>query len=388
MVKNLISMYFDKYFESFQTLQIADLSNIVEDNDQTFLYNNILQSQVEANRAINLSYTKYNVNLDFKNILFSGNKATVNALMSCDYAYSTTPDQKSAMYNIEYNFELSKINSQWKITSIDSNFNEYDYFKNQVGEKQKKGLSKRQAITETKKERSDNIKITIDYLKGNPLIKPNNEKQNKTTFSTMSVSVSYNKWLAVNWAQRFATAPNESRFFYTAGTNDCTNFVSQCVWAGYGGYVEGNDTQTKTNISNKFRMINVYPSGWYGGAIGGGGTPAWESVVSLWNYATPVHSSGPNATGYNNNQPYYNYLPNQIYLGEVLQFRNGSTGDYTHSVIVTYSKDSNNSYYSDILVSQHSDNLWNRNLWELIQNKGGNSCYMRDMTFKSASFAS
>ena len=81
----------------------------------------------------------------------------------------------------------------------------------------------------------------------------------------------------------------------------------------------------------------------------------------------------------------YDFAPSRIYLGEVLQFRNiDSSSVYTHSVYVTVSNNTSNQYYNEILVTQHSDNMVNRNLWELILNKGGNSCYMRDIAFTDA----
>ena len=54
--------------------------------------------------------------------------------------------------------------------------------------------------------------------------------------------------------------------------------MSQCIWTGYGGYVEGNDAQTKSNITNRVRMV---PSIWQAGAVGGGETSDWETVGSL-----------------------------------------------------------------------------------------------------------
>ncbi|AFM01237.1 hypothetical protein Desde_2937 [Desulfitobacterium dehalogenans ATCC 51507] len=191
--------------------------------------------------------------------------------------------------------------------------------------------------------------------------------------------------LARNWAHRFAELGESDRFFYTACGNDCTNFVSQCIWAGYGGYIEGNDTQTKNNIFNRVRMVNNV---WQAGAIGGGGVPNWENATNLWNYVTTNTGDGPRATGANNNQPYYNLPPSSIYYGNALQIRSGSSGEYAHSVFVTYSLDSSTTEYNQVLVSQHTYDKYNRNLWELITAWGGNNCYIRKMSFNSANFSS
>lgn len=161
--------------------------------------------------------------------------------------------------------------------------------------------------------------------------------------------------------------------------------MSQCVWVAYGGYVEGNDAQTKKNISNRVRMVNNI---WQTGAPGGGGVPYWENAPKFWTYVTTNTGNGPKATGTNNGNPYYNLSPSSIYYGNVIQKRNGSSGDYEHSVFVTYSLDSKTEYYDQVLVSQHGGQAYNRNLWELITNGGGNNCYLRKMSFNSANFSS
>jgi len=109
----------------------------------------------------------------------------------------------------------------------------------------------------------------------------------------------------------------------------------------------------------------------------GGGVPNWENVENLWSYATTNTGNGPRATGLNNTQPYYNLSPSSIYYGNILQIRTGSSGDYTHSVFVTYSLDSSTTEYNQVLVSQYSYDKYNRNLWELITSWGGNNCYIR-----------
>lgn len=74
----------------------------------------------------------------------------------------------------------------------------------------------------------------------------------------------------------------------------------------------------------------------------------------------------------------------EIVTGQVLQFRNGSSGPYAHSVYVS---GGTNDSYANIKVNQHTENA-QRTLDEVIRGFGSNSCYMRQLVFKTANFDS
>jgi len=376
-IKNTISSYFNSYFNSLQTLEIPNYDNIILENNNTKLYSAMNELQVEQNKLANLSYQNIKINLEFTDIKIDKNNAEVKVLLNCDYNYSSTPNAKSSIAGIEYRFNLINNNSKWLINNIDSNWEIFDLFKEKLS---KNMISNRSALTSydndsntinnIKNELINAAKDTIKYLSGNKDA-GNSEKELNTNINTFrSSSYSYNEYDGVNYALTYGASPNPN-FYYVEG-NDCTNFVSQVLRAAYGGDNSG--------ISQQSRMS----SNWYGGS--GGGSYAWESVEGLWDQVVNNYpGNGPNGTGYNNNSPYYDFAPSRIYLGEVLQFRNiDSSSVYTHSVYVTVSNNTSNQYYNEILVTQHSDNMVNRNLWELILNKGGNSCYMRDIAFTDA----
>lgn len=95
-------------------------------------------------------------------------------------------------------------------------------------------------------------------------------------------------------------------------------------------------------------------------------------------------ATGPKATGKNNNGVWSNISCTEIVTGQVLQFRNGSSGPYTHSVYVS---GGTNDSYANIKVNQHTENA-QRTLDEVIRGFGSNSCYMRQLVFKTANFDS
>ncbi len=210
-------------------------------------------------------------------------------------------------------------------------------------------------------------------------------------------SYSYSASTGASYAQKYAKADSDDRLFYTvsATSNDCTNFVSQCVWAAYGGYDSSSISTTQNNISSKKRMVSSsdYSQGWYAGT--GGGSANWEQVNKFYDYVTSSKTYGPNGTGINNGakwSSYPNYY-NSVPIGTVIQFRKSSDTEYQHSVYASSvtenpTPDSTYGYFKTVLVSYHSTDTLNRSLMELIVAYGGSSCYMRGISFSSASFSS
>lgn len=169
---------------------------------------------------------------------------------------------------------------------------------------------------------------------------------------------------------------NRNTSFYDAGL-DCTNFVSQCIWAGYGGWMPTMDDSTMvSNITSKVRMTST----WYGGQ--GGGSPAWEQVDKLWDYVVGNTGNGPKAYGYNSGGHYSEILPIDICVGDVLQ-KSSNGSDYTHSMYVISTVGGSDPLYSEIVIAQHTSNTTKTLAEALI-----NATYMRHMQFMYNTFDS
>lgn len=56
---------------------------------------------------------------------------------------------------------------------------------------------------------------------------------NDSNVTTLSSSYNYIASWGVQYAQAYGSTPNSN--FYSV-SSDCINFVSQCVWAAYGGW--------------------------------------------------------------------------------------------------------------------------------------------------------
>lgn len=114
----------------------------------------------------------------------------------------------------------------------------------------------------------------------------------------------YDPNAAVEYALLYTEGKNPD--FYDIGdwTGNCANFISQCVWAGFGkGHMD---------------------SQWWGGDSG---TPAWENVNYLWSYITGgTGLRGEVFTG-----------ADSLRKGDIVQLRSLSDPDedrYTHTMLV------------------------------------------------------
>ncbi len=304
--------------------------------------------------------------------------AEVALVADVDYHYKSSPEVESGIYNVAYQLRLRRTGSSWRIVGIDSDFDGYRVLKEDVSEGIRAGRSFDDSFGAVKRRRNDALAGLVGEVKRSAADADVSMLESEAVVLAAS-SYAYYIPRGVNYANRFAPDSAPRWFYYVSG-GDCTNFVSQCVWAAYGGYVEGNDTQSKANITNKVRMV---PNVWHGGT--GGGMSNWESVSSFWTYAISSKTVGPKATGFNNNQKYTSMSSSDLVVGDVLQVRNGSSGSYGHSVYVSRF-DNTKSGWSRWFVCQHTSDLKDRALTDVINSWGGSNCYMRRLRFGTASF--
>ena len=209
---------------------------------------------------------------------------------------------------------------------------------------------------------------------------------------TKSVTVSYDRAAAVAYAMRFAEVANNG-IFKSMGL-DCTNFVSQCMWSGYGGtkgYYLDDTAALKARVAANYRQTST----WYGRNADSPyqyGSGAFIRVVDFWDYVTTNTGDGPRATGYNNNKV-WRQLTVVPRTGDILQVYSTAKGRYSHSVIVTQVKSTsltvNNKdmWRNNIIVSQHTPKELNRTLGNLINAYGDANCKIRLIRPKSATFS-
>lgn len=151
----------------------------------------------------------------------------------------------------------------------------------------------------------------------------------------MLVTMEYRRERAVEYAERWAFSRNPLFENYTGIGGDCTNFVSQAIYAG----------SCVMNYTPTFGWYYVSPTN---------RAPAWTGVEYFYNFMTTNTGVGPFATETNVG----GLLP-----GDVIQLARTGTGDageenctFYHSLLVTGADE------SGYLVAAHSDDVLNRPL--------------------------
>jgi hypothetical protein len=164
----------------------------------------------------------------------------------------------------------------------------------------------------------------------------------------------YNPETATAYARTYALysrLPQESRLFYYSTGNDCANFISQCVWAGYGGWLEGTDPKTvEENRARITSHVRMAPFIWYGSADFSGSV-RWCRVVEFYSYVVSSKDFGPRASLIAEGD-WKSISPRAIREGDVLQLvvQSYIPGRYGHSLYVT----KGGRTWDDILICCHS----------------------------------
>lgn len=146
--------------------------------------------------------------------------------------------------------------------------------------------------------------------------------------------VAYDRAAAVDYAHRWAFGRNPAYFVFDELGGDCTNFASQCLYAGTG-------------------VMNFTPDyGWYY-IDAADRAPAWTGVPYFWNFLTrTVSSPGPFGVPVS---------PAFLRPGDFVQIRFSTSGEvFAHTPVVVavgypVTADS-------ILVAAHSNDADNRPL--------------------------
>ena len=137
----------------------------------------------------------------------------------------------------------------------------------------------------------------------------------------------YDRTLVYDYAKTWSFSRNPNYYDFSTLGGDCTNFCSQCIFAG-------------APVMNYTKTL-----GWYFLSLNNR-APSWTGVEQLYNFLVSNKESGPFA------------VPcelTEVKVGDVVQLGNFN-GDFYHSPIVTAVIDNN------VYVGAHSNDAFNRNL--------------------------
>ena len=133
--------------------------------------------------------------------------------------------------------------------------------------------------------------------------------------------IQYDRYAAVYYARRWAFGRNPAFYDFENIGGDCTNFASQCIYAGC-------------------RVMNYTPTyGWYYISLERR-APAWTGVEYLRNFLVTNRSVGPYGE---------EVSKDAVMPGDIVQFGD-STGRFYHSPVVVAT-------YPQILLAAHSNDV-------------------------------
>lgn len=134
----------------------------------------------------------------------------------------------------------------------------------------------------------------------------------------------YNRVKAVAYADKWAYGRNPQYYDFSNLGGNCTNFASQCIYAGA-------------------RVMNYTPTyGWYYKSLNNR-APAWTGVNELFRFLVTNKGAGPQAIQTQDLHMAQN--------GDIIQLKFKSNDDFAHSPVVV---DSGNGTIESILLAANS----------------------------------
>lgn len=131
----------------------------------------------------------------------------------------------------------------------------------------------------------------------------------------------YNRTNTYEYAKRWAYSRNPKYYNYDSIGGDCTNFISQCIFAGY--------NRMNYNKNNGWYYIN-----------GNNKSPSWTGVEFLYNFLLNNKGEGPVGR---------ETTINKLNIGDVIQL-NLDGNRFSHSLIVVQ----NGTSIYNTLVATHT----------------------------------
>lgn len=144
----------------------------------------------------------------------------------------------------------------------------------------------------------------------------------------------YDREKAKQYAKIWAYNRNPNYYNYDALGGDCTNFISQCIYAGAG-------------IMNYKKTF-----GWYYNTANDK-SPSWTGAEFLYNFL--INNKGKGPVGENSNMA-------EVQIGDIVQLSFNGT-NFTHSLLIV-KKDNGNIY-----TASHTFDAYERNLNSYLYKK-------------------
>lgn len=308
-----IKKYFEARYQNLIGLKDENYINSFISNDQSepsWIQLERLRSKTigKINSSFYLPYEGYEIDLSFSEIRIDGTSATVylneNALVS----FKDPAILPVEFSEISHKMLLIDCGAGWRIITDDYQ----DVFTFQI-----EGRSEDEIFSTIERNIVNQKREVEDFSPRDNTASPSN-----------IINLTYNRTAAVNYANTWKNGVNPS-FWQEA--LDCTNFVSQAVYAG---------------TNQVMSTPNDYWNKWYFDSYTKTGSLPWINVGGFYTFLTTNTSRGP--VGYSSGS----YMCN-LSVGDVVVFKWVTTGEWRHAVIVTSFTGSCHDY-TKIQVASHT----------------------------------
>lgn len=331
-VKKTISTFFERTNNDIkQQLTETSYDDIIgnpELKEYVKLSNNYF---IQLNKGISKTIKNNDIRIIYNSIDLKDNMCTVDIDAQIEVTYLIDSQERIVKNDANHIFTLKKYNDKWLIESDvysvlekadKKEINNTDYIKNRIKllKEAYKGINtKINSLNELKKLKQQKDISSDESIPANTY--------------TSALSLSYRRDIAVSYAHIWYSAYNPR---FPQYSSDCTNFVSQCLYAGGIPMDSQWYCYSSSSVSSSWISVNRM----YDYLIGNNIARCTE--MSQNNYIFSIDDSG-------------------VAIGDVIQFYNITALTYSHGALVTV-YDPN---HSEIFYTSHSKSRYDYSLFDL-----------------------
>ena len=247
-----------------------------------------------------------------------GNNASVGVTILQTWNYAFSPDIESGAED-DYTMYLKKEETEWKIDTVkglcDSTMEKaVNNMGDEISDKERNAY-----INNIEKEYAYSLGYSIPKEKKISKVEP-------FSIEDIERAANYTRSSAVQYARKHALSPSSSYYYFE--DHDCTNFTSQCLYAG--GIKQHKGTAYSENC-------------WYYNTSTDRSS-SWTGAAEFYRYINGNNSKISKTSS--------NF--NSVKKGDIIQLMEG--GSAYHSLIVTDIVTDSSGKRTDLLVCCHSDN--------------------------------
>ena len=358
-IKATINTYFTLKYESWKRGEILDFAFLVDLSDpqasEDYAFERgLLYYLITGWKFWNALLISYDYDLTYNRIEIDGDQAIVMVFPLAQIVHKDTPDKVDPHSWTMHNFSLIKKTDRWLIKSIDVKDENHDIYPQGTNFNE---------FAETFAERQE--EFLIEQENGR------NERQNEDiNFDSISDWVPFNdlacRAYAIQYTSNGGGYDYYNHLFYHWECNDCQNFVSQCLWAGYGGinleYAIENHLEPMINNSNYIRT-------WWCDSEGAGyfHSWSWDPEIKKWYWINVSDFTSMLYYNWSEQKPGLRGIKNNV----IINFGIGDmvkTGDSSHMMIICTIRDDNHDYvtqFGEIYICAHTNDRLDYRLYDL-----------------------